>query len=902
MHITFGWHLDGDSFPPTARGMSALGEPVVGPLQLLDLLETRLGLSEPRVPAALRIARYQTRLREIDDGTKFYSDSLEQDAWATAKHLLGWRDALVSAGWDGRPVPDGGPRLDTLATAEAINAAALGPATGDRLSALIATIETERLSGVASVSLATSYATLPKRWQVLLDHLAAADIPVTEDVPTPRPVDSDLGQLQAAIQGEPSDRLKGDGSFVVVSAGDVWQAADALADWMAASDDNSDTVLLRRTGLPVLDKAFQRKGLPRPGWQERSAQRGALQVLPLALQVRWAPLDTQRLLEFLVLPHAPLPGYVRRHFANALMEAPGIGGKPWKKAWEAAKAHKAERLREDGQTEETRIRAEVEEAASEWAFWLEPELADRGYGIPATTVQAVCRRLAQWAAGTAENDDLFRLAAAHASTLAEAIGALDADHLSEVQLGRMVDAVTAEGQTAPGGHGEAASWHVLDHPGRLWRSVGTVVWWNPRRSEVPMFDPTPWTASETAALRANGIAIESSDEWITREAAGWRAAVVNAGKRLILVRPEQENGESVAPHPLWHEIAAHAERLGGLAQVRVQAEALSRQAEVKVASRQIRRMERASRPIPEAHRTWAISADTVRRRDTESISSIGGLLGCPFAWAVQYGAGVKAGRLAVVPDLNTLMGTLAHAVVEELLTSETDWQPDAAADRAAAIFDARAPQLAAPICQPGAAVSYRRARAAVREAMRMLVGEITAAGLHVRATEGYVTGTFRSGQKLQGYLDLVLSDAHKRSIILDLKWSRSDRYRAQEIRENRALQLAGYTALEESNGRHVAGAGYFMLGQQRLLFTEPVPFGESHHVAGTSLHSLWDTIVNAYSEHIQAVEAGRLTARGVETDDDPPEEEPNPTPAFEAPCRFCDYGVLCGRSLMGATS
>ena len=110
MKIVFGWHLDGPTCPETPGGEAhAVDEAVVGPLGLLHLLEGQLGRSGPAAPAALRIAQFLARLRAIDDGDRFFSDSFTADAWATARLILSWRDALITArlvariGWLGEP-------------------------------------------------------------------------------------------------------------------------------------------------------------------------------------------------------------------------------------------------------------------------------------------------------------------------------------------------------------------------------------------------------------------------------------------------------------------------------------------------------------------------------------------------------------------------------------------------------------------------------------------------------------------------------------------------------------------------------------------------------------------------------------------------------------------------------
>ena len=72
MHVVFGWHLDGPTFPETADGeLFSLNSAVVGPMGMVDLIETSLGLDGPSVTPALRIAQYHARLRAAEDGARF---------------------------------------------------------------------------------------------------------------------------------------------------------------------------------------------------------------------------------------------------------------------------------------------------------------------------------------------------------------------------------------------------------------------------------------------------------------------------------------------------------------------------------------------------------------------------------------------------------------------------------------------------------------------------------------------------------------------------------------------------------------------------------------------------------------------------------------------------------------
>jgi ATP-dependent helicase/nuclease subunit B len=173
MHIVFGWGLDVHSYPPTSTGcVAAIGQPVVGPTGLLNLLEVSLGLAGPTTPAAVRIARYQGRLRRLDDGRRFYSQSFARDAWATAKQVLAWRDELCAAGWTGTPIVGDGPRLEALAKIETISAQNLGKNIGERLPAVLRSLRNvDDDLDINRVDVISPESMLPPIWQKLLMQL-----------------------------------------------------------------------------------------------------------------------------------------------------------------------------------------------------------------------------------------------------------------------------------------------------------------------------------------------------------------------------------------------------------------------------------------------------------------------------------------------------------------------------------------------------------------------------------------------------------------------------------------------------------------------------------------------------------------------------------------------------------
>ena len=117
MNITIGMSLDG--YEPPQQDNS-LGAVVTGPSGMLDLLETRLGLSGEWPVQPIPVIQYQRCLVEADNAERFYLRSLSIDALAVAKTLLRWRDECVAAGWNGSAADTDSQRIQDMAAVETL--------------------------------------------------------------------------------------------------------------------------------------------------------------------------------------------------------------------------------------------------------------------------------------------------------------------------------------------------------------------------------------------------------------------------------------------------------------------------------------------------------------------------------------------------------------------------------------------------------------------------------------------------------------------------------------------------------------------------------------------------------------------------------------------------------------
>jgi hypothetical protein len=155
------------------------------------------------------------------------------------------------------------------------------------------------------------------------------------------------------------------------------------------------------------------------------------------------------------------------------------------------------------------------------------------------------------------------------------------------------------------------------------------------------------------------------------------------------------------------------------------------------------------------------------------------------------------------------------------------------------------------------------------------------------------------GQRFTGTLDLLLERADGRSVVIDLKWSRSDRRRRAEVEEGRALQLAAYARLVGAG----EDAGYFMLAQRRIHAPPGALFGGGGERVPT-LAATWAQASASAERRMAGLDGGRLHATGVAAewkDGKPPKDVPDPDAVemrLEPPCHSCAFGRICGKEAL----
>jgi len=857
MLITFGLRLDGErGWRPANR----LGRPVFGPLGLLNLLETRLGLLRADCAHAQRVTQYRECLKQFDTPDRFYHASFGIDPIGTSASLLSWRDIWHLHGWNGQSPSAAGVRMTDMAAVESAARELLFPSIGERL-ARVAEFLARQQSSIDGIELVDPLDAFPKRWREVLAKLPVRSIRAYGPSADPTTV---LGRLQIALnaahEGEkPAGKIAwlDDGSLHVVRAETGLVAARCVADDLAAPHEG--TAIVAEQSRSLLDATLDGSDVARQGLLDASPLAPALQVLPLALATVWEPLDVYALLQFLSHPIGPVPGYARRRLAEVVAQFPGVGGPRWREAVEEIVRRHPER---------------ADDLRRALAFWVEHTRFDPKQGAPTSALLERTRAIRDYFGARLADQDANRSAAAatglaQAAAVTAALEALAAQgeaSVAPVELEALVAQCTARGAPNFAMHAQVGCAPAATDPGALLEPFDRVIWWQMGAPSLP--GHYPWSASEIASLSRAGVELPPLEELLKRRGEEWLRPVLNARRQLVLVLPP--HGEEM--HPLWQEIqwfvdGVRPEPLESLLTGR--------------AGNELPAVEHAA--LPARRRWWHLAAQaTIPPRTRESYSSLSAFLNAPHQWVLKYAARLNPSNLLAVADANLLYGNLAHRLIDRFFRTSGALALRGEALRAwfSREFETVVAEEGAVLLMPGRRGDYERLRSSLERAIAEFQRQFAAAGVDAVERERALAGSFTGGE-LEGVADLVVRNRSGQHAIVDMKWSGGN-YHQERLAKNRHLQLAVYAELLRQETGAWPQVSYFILEAARLIAPDTGFFPEARAVqqgGSGSTAVLWDRFVAAWNWRRSQIDAGliEVAARGIE----PTAESVGPAEALE---------------------
>lgn len=864
MKLRFGHHLDGQHGRPP---INQIGAADVGPLGLLGILETELGLVPPIVSAAQRCVQYRDCLRQLNEPSRFFHRSFEADDFGTAATLLCWRDEWCIHGWSGDIDPSGSSRLRDMVAIEKLAKGLLSPGTAERLHAIADAMSGRRLL-IESITLVDPLEVFPLLWQRVLAKLPTQ--PINEQSISGRGL---LGSLQHAIKNAaahgtktPLDWIE-DGSLHVIRSETSLMSGRWIAEALKQAGPN--TLYVATSEAATTEAFLSASDYPRQGLSDSSAFRPALQLLPLLLELLWQPLNFNALIQFLTHPICPLSGRVRRILADVQSDYPGIGGPRWREA----------------------IR-EIEEAAGERApqvresidFWIEHPRFDPQTGVPIATVLERTQRLAEFFCNSPKDaSPALRMAYAagydQSLSFAENLARLSEQGVTSLrprQLEQLATQATARGNDNPLRVAEVGSLPCITNPGAA-TDVHAVVIWGPL--DAPALPaPWPWSKAEIGALRSAGCALPDPEALLQQVATDWLRPILAAQDKLILMLPPADR----EAHPVWQMLKALIPNLPIFS-----AESMLRAGAAPM-------VPVTHTPLPAIKRWWQLPEGTTLPAVPEYFfSQLEKQIFNPYHWLLANVARLHSGSLLSLADDFRLKGLIAHSLVERLYRDGNGLSMND--DQFLAWFDPAFDQLIAEegavYLMPGRRTERENLRQALRRALLELRGILRAANVAMVESERRLSGHFTGGA-LGGYSDLILTKPDKSHAIIDMKWAGKS-HRAK-LEENRHLQLAIYSELlRQSTGQWPALA-YFLFSQGKLLTRDDLWFPGTHAVSnrtGENTAQLWQRFLVTWKWRQEQFAKGlfEVVLEESEDDDSMPPDDGLPIDVLNAAYNECLY-------------
>ena len=879
--------IKGDGSLPEAV-KDSLGEVTVGPHGFLGLLETQLGIPSRDISFTTRLIQYLGFIDQVNHAGAFYHESYKADPFSVARTLLQWRDQWYLAGWSGTFPDDVPARLKDMADIEQRAVDAVETGLGQRIQRVMALLADNPVA-VGAISLRDAHADFPPLWRELIAAVGAHVSEAAEILPQGI-ADTDLYHLQQQLLQNTREKiqLRGDGTVIALRAASPAESAPLAAlltqSWLKDAPDKSIALLAEARGA-LLDDTLEHLHSPRLGFNALSPWRPVFQVLPLACELLWEPLNPTALFQFLSHSVGPIPARVRDKLAQTVANTPGIGST----AWEDAISQSLEQEDNKGK------RKKLEQSLR---YWLESPRFSAQLGVDCKTLSERAQKVADWLTSAREARDdpawksLYNIALNQAQEFVNAVARLHAhgrELLTQDNVRRLIEDVRGTGApvTDRGAEVIPGQPRVLraDHAGAFNPAVDNVIWWDCQAMD--RVHRWPWSRKERAALAANGVNLQSEDEQLAWLGKAWLLPVLCAKERCTFILHD----DSERHHPVWDQIASLTE---GLPILQIASSDTADQLGVAQGPLQ-------ARSLPPKVRWWQLPKSvTLPQRESESYSSLDAYIHSPYQWLLRYAARIRPGSLASVSDGSLLKGNLAHRLYEKFFnghpaisaidTREIDsWVNTHSATLLA--------QEGALLLEAGRQAEYERFIIQLQDSLTTLVEHLQAAGVASVQMELWQEGQYAGGM-LNGSIDLLATRADGHEAVIDIKWG-GRTYRRESLLANSYLQLATYAQLRRNNGAQLSPSlSYYIVMDAHMLSLNHAFFPNAEilkHDSEESTAQYWQRFEQSWHWRKSQFDQGLVEVTVSDTEptaDSTPDEDCLAIP--KASDSFNDYRVLTG--------
>lgn len=869
---------------PLALGVeeSAFGVASCDASAFIDLLCLHLGLPVIKEAQALTL---HSLISESKDLKTFYAESFAVDPIGVSRLLCTLMDDILmnssldftwsSLGEDGRIG-----QLASLAKAlEAKNLGAILPAMNLRQAQRILQDLEIRLpwQQLILIEPRTSWSRL---WRDLFVQLEAKGIEIIQR--QNRTITSSRNNLSCVqrrlIDAHDTQRLaaKDDDSLFRLHGASIGEVADGVAALIAHEQTAQRSLAVVRSGeSAALDAALRRQNLPSFGYNGHEHGLAPAQILPIVIEMLSGPLNPRTFKAFLATEPNPLPVGLRDALKRAIDQHGSIGTD------EVEQIIQAYIARVDD--------PKIQERASHWREWLACGVTNQAGQLDLLHLQSAMTRIASWAerslaisdADASTNVGYYTLLQ-NTRSLHDAISSDSDQTLTIIKLQSLIAEICDPALSRY--HREQSQVLVSEYPDAMPHAVDTIIWWMAHDHVLPRARQSLWTASECSDLARYGVEFPDTQLEVEESYAAVRRLITSAREKFIIVTVERIGEDTMSVHPLWYEIEELFEPQQGPSTLSIEAfwTMLTRMGKTD-----LQHVPPAVHPTFSA--AWNLDQPVEVKREYESATSIGTLLGCSLTWTFEYGAGLASRPPHQITDGYLVLGKLAHFCHQEFFSTAAWTKSAEEANLAAAqIFDKYLKSRGSILLAPGRDRDRLAAQATITESMLDLAQIMTAGNWEFVSAEATLKTNLRSFG-LEGRADLVFQRKQRssESLIVDLKYTQSKR--DDELKHGRSTQLASYSRLLK-NGDQWPKTAYYIMASKQLLTVHKDIAPNLYPIAGDTEAYVWERVEAMVAKTYRQISAGTIEL-GIDTRNNAELQQSDRL--IPAPCKYCQHRLFC---------
>lgn len=797
-----------------------LGKTFLGREALLGELELRAGLTGVEREHSDRVIAYMEAMEKAQDGASlFYSKSFGLDDYGTAELMLGWRDALVKAGWDGQ-----------------------------------AAGESEKLRVLSLIEEHFDCPGPADRWRAMLDETEKRPILTPSDrieVQCPEDaLDPVLKKLFKNIKEHTPVEYKsaavpvGDKGVSVIEFDNEYTAHE----WIAAQDLGENDVIAEADQALLADM-LRIQGKPGIGATDKGIG-AVMRLLPLGLSLFACPADIASLQSYLQSPRSPLGRlhskiqkkdgtYAYPSVTGVLFDhlcSEGGFGPEWDRILNDAKYDF-----EGNELSDKERRA----ALTFIGMWERSKSLPAGEA-PVDEVIAFIKGLNKWAGANISPDNRlnaqFQALQRQCGALLRLVKGCTGKTISVGRLNRWASHLCAPVDISSD-YARLGSMNIVGNVADIFSGAGRLIWFASTTENGVPYDYDFLSPSEMRALLTSGVLLEDKEQAARSDKACKLEGLCRCGD-VTIVTCRRISGVETVQSALLAEISSFCHPVAGTPVEKTGT------AEIKTdfGKKAVHKFDPA-----------ILNGFS---RECESYSSIESLLMSPTDYLLDYLKGYRQYGIESVADIQTTEGNVAHAYLEAL-GEKCALDPRAMKAMHATDYETLLNEV---ISGKGLILLTEENRleeksflVSLKDSVGVLLDIITANRLTIVGFEHQLTADLTNIGPVLAKIDCLLRDpSDGKYVIFDFKYNSGKTYE-RKIEQNRELQLAIYRKVVEKQLGEVKFIGYYAIPRKTLYTPENTlrPNDYIHEVAQTPM-DIFTMAAKGYVFRLTQLRQGKL--------------------------------------------